>query len=258
MSEAPGANAPNPGMMPRRRPLPVRPIGAGPTHVPTPAVATPRRGWPNALLWADTGPLLAVAGRDGLLDAVLEHVEGRLRISTVVAGEVRRWARVADPDSAQLASWATVVVREVLDAGVAVIVPTSAENQVLQDDVLLKLRNLPSSTPTPQTQRKNAGEAASIAACTQEIKRGNRIVMLSNDGGARQVAAQYGVPVKDFGDLLKELVCAGRRTAEEAYDDFMFVSEYTCPPNRRWPKDADEMRCLAVDGHCLRCDALSG
>ena len=257
MSEVPGTNAPNPGMMPRRRPLPVRPIGGGLTHAPAPAVVIPRRGHPDALYWADTGPLLAVAGRDCLLAAVLRHARGRLRITAAVEFEIRRWARATDPDHAQLAAWAATVSRDLLTPGLITVVPASADSQVLQDDVLLKLRSLPSASPERRSPLQHAGEAATIAECSDEISHGRRVVMLSNDGGARLVAAQYRVPVKDFGDLLKELVCAGLRSAEEAYEDFIFVAEYTSPPKRRWPTDAEEMQCRSVDGQCLRCDALS-
>lgn len=249
----PEANMSSHGMTPRPRPFPSSPLGR--TAPSALDVQVPRRGWPDAQVWADTGPLLGLAGLPGLLDPFLAHVEGRLLISSIVVNEIKRLAQGGrNGDDPQLARSARVVLRVVLQPGRAKQISPTADDFVVIDRIKEQIDNMPSGRGAhPQ---KNMGEAATIAACIGEKSLGTRVLMLSNDRDGRAVAAWEGIPVRDIGGVLQELVCAGLLQADYAFQCYESICEFSSPPGGRLLRSPTEMQCLGTAEWCRHCRAL--
>src|SRR2546421_2535573 len=78
-------------MMQRIQGVPPRP----PAYLQLPHAFTtriPNRGWPDALVYADTGGLYAIAARLTVLNRTLDHYQGRIFAVPTVFAEVRRRA----------------------------------------------------------------------------------------------------------------------------------------------------------------------
>ena len=79
---------PTPAMMPRRRPV-IPPVQRPPARSRFVVAADiPRRGPRRAIVWPDTGVLLALGTDQALLDRFRRHYRGRIRL-TRLAGPIQ-------------------------------------------------------------------------------------------------------------------------------------------------------------------------
>lgn len=247
---------PTPHMMrPRIRAVP--PAASMPQRRHAFSAEVPRRGWPHALVFADTGVLLSVARKRTCIPRIAAHYADRLRVAETVVMEVERMAApgaVVWADG-RLHSAAATAKASMLDAGMCAVDPDDDYDSKVFDEVLRKLRSLPTRDDKTVHPRAHLGEAASIALCIRRAEEGNVVVFLVNDGGASLVAAAHKVPARHFGQVLAELVCAGRYSGEEAFEAFTFADSLTGVPADAAPADAKALDCLRDGTACHPCDA---
>ncbi len=210
MSAREDAEQPTPAMMPRRRtviPPAPRPSSRAAFQV---ATSAPRRGWPDAIVWPDTGVLLGLGTDQTLLDRFRAHYGGRVRVVRGVDREIRSHSldnlapNAADEDRARVAAATRVVQAFLIGPGVWPVVELSMADLTDVDTVREQLRAL-----SDDPGRKHGGEAEIIVLASRAAASdGNRHVLLANDGPASVVAHRRGIPTRHIGDVLAEFACA--------------------------------------------------
>lgn len=217
----------------------------------------PSRGWGDAWAYLDTGIMYSTSARLTCLNAFMIHYEGRLFVVSAVAGEVRR---AADPaNSARIEgavqNAARIARSRFLDSGAVVVDDGDPDSKVF-DEVYRQLSQLPKPAGEVRHERANVGEAFTIAMCIKHRHKGRRLVFLTNDGGASVVATFHEVPTRHFGHILRELVCAGHISFEDAFEALTTAQRISGIPQDDVPKSPDELACNASGQTCARCDPL--
>lgn len=258
MSAEPSRARPSPAMMPRRRPV-IPPAQRAPRRSTFRAAdGIPRRGWPDAIVWPDTGILL-VLGTDGqLLRRFRGRYGGKIRVADVVDREIRGLSEgVPGPDAPDTEydriAAATHAVRELL-LGARSLPVVRLREQDLEEvaHVTEQLRAL-----SDDKNKKHGGEAQIIVlAARTASEQGCRQVLLTNDGGASVVAHQHGIPARHAADVIAELACADASlTPEMCLAVFRASVPISAPPAHCRPTDAAAFTCRATSSGCAACDS---
>lgn len=257
MSAEPNRARPSPAMMPRRRPV-IPPAQRAPRRSTFRAAdGIPRRGWPDAIVWPDTGILL-VLGSDGDLPGRFRHrYGGRVRVADVVDHEIRGLSEARPAPDAPNTEYDRVAaairaVRELL-LGVRSLPVARLRDEDLEEvaQVTEQLRAL-----SDDKDKKHGGEAqiivlAARAASEQE----GRHVLLTNDGGASVVAHQHGIPARHAADVIAELACADTGlTPEMCLASFRASVPISAPPAHCRPTDTAAFACRGTSSGCTACD----
>jgi hypothetical protein len=248
---------PSPAMMPRRRPA-IPPAQRAPARSAFKvAVGMPRRGVPGAIMWPDTGVLLALGTDQDLLDRFCRHYGGRVRLTRRVARELRAHSEACPGDDApdqdhdrRLA--ATRTVRSLLVGERALPLAEPSEEDLAEiARVAEQLRAL-----TDAGGKSHGGEAEIIVLAVHEAARcGTEQILLSNDGGASVVADRYGIRARHVGDVLAEFACADSDLAPEmCLTAFQAAMRVSAPPAHCRQETADGFRCTASPSGCAACD----
>lgn len=248
----------SPNMMPRRtRSIPPAASTPQRRHAFSPLV--PQRGWPNSIVYADTGILVSVGRNRSCIPRFEAHYAGRLRIAESVAMEIERNADPATPVDGRLRTAAALAKTTLIDGGSCAVDSDDNYDSRTFDEVHAKLKNLPRRSDEPNHPLAHLGEAASIALCIARTSQGELVVFLVNDGGASVVAAQYGIPARHFGQVLAELICSGHFTSSDAFDALAMATAVTGIPQGAVPMSASALECRrAADGRsCGACDAFA-
>lgn len=247
---------PNPGMMPRRRPV-VAALPPRSKNVFAVAAAVPRRGWPDAVVWPDTGILLAVGTNSDLPPRFRRHYRGRVRVSRNVDLEMRSHtdarptADAKESDHQRFAA-AELAFNELLfGAGKLNIVDLTEGDYATYDSIREKFKGL---DPT----KRHGGESATIALASRLKTSGDREhIFLTNDGMASIVAEKHGIPSRHVADMIIEFACADPTLSSETC--FALVTEalpVTAPPRSSVPKVHTELKCFSNEGTCTECEEV--
>ena len=253
---APGGR-PSPSSMARRR-TPVIPAAPTPPRRSRYTIAAdiPRRGWPTATVWADTGVLLFMGTHKDLPSRFRKHYSGRVRLTTSVDREVRGHSN-ASPDSSapaadhQRVGAASRSVREFLLAGQLLPIEVLADEDLSAVAVVVEeLKRL------GDRGKKHGGEAEIIVIAERLRATSNRPhILLTNDGGASTVAAQHGLPSRHAGDVLAELACANHDLdASTCWQRFQASEPISKIPEHCRPRGKDAFLCMGNKTSCTRCD----
>jgi hypothetical protein len=106
----------------------------------------------------------------------------------------------------------------------------------------------------PSSADKHMGEASAIVCCLREQRSGDRVVFVTNDGGASTVAAVHDVDARHFGHVMQELVCAGLFTSDKAMSTFVAANRVTSVPKSETPRSAQDFACKkAASPNCASC-----
>ncbi len=213
--------------------------------------AVPQRGWSDALILPDTGILISAGRQRATLHKVAAHYKGRILVARLVADEINRQADPANRVDPLLRSAAAYARTGFVGAPEVETVDLIQDDVPLFDQVVAQLRNMPGSAEAHSAA--HGGEAAVLAIAKRLISKGRRVVVLSNDGGAAKVAASLAVPLKHFGQVLRELVCAGTIDAPEAIGIFRHAETVSGVPSFARPSDQLYFECNSVAGSCSRC-----
>ncbi len=260
-----GGAPPSPMSMPPRRTLPVipaapSPAAARPRTVYKVAADIPRRGWPTAKVWTDTGVLLFVGTQAELPGRFRAHFRNRVRVARTVDREVRSHSNRSPAASApvkdhQRVAAAALSVRELLLGGTGLPVA-----QVAMEDLgeVAKVAAELERLGDPEAPKKHGGEAEVIVLAMREAEVSTRPqVLLTNDGGASVVASGRGLRSRHAGDVLAELACADPAldadTCWQQFSDGTPVSEI---PLHWRPHSRSAFVCSKTGSGCGPCDAL--
>jgi hypothetical protein len=248
---------PTPAMMPRRRPA-IPPAQRAPARSAFKvAVGVPRRGVPGAIMWPDTGVLLALGTDQQLLDRFCSHYRGRVRLTRRVARELRAHSEASlDADAPDQdhdrRSAATMAVRTLLVGERSLPLAEPSEEDLAEiARVADQLRGLADAGG-----KSHGGEAEIIVLAVREATRcGTEQILLSNDGGASIVADIYGIPARHVGDVLAEFACADPDLAPEmCLTAFQAAVRVSAPPAHCRQETADGFTCTASPSGCAACD----
>lgn len=263
----PGGARPSPMSMPPRRTVPVippaptvAPAAARPRTVYKVATDMPRRGWPVARVWADSGVLLFVGTHTELPGRFSDHYRGRVRVPRMVEREVRSHSKRTPAAGApvrdhQRVSAASRSMRELLLGPAALPITEVAKEDLAEvAKVAAELERL----GDPAAPKKHGGEAEVIVLAMRAARTSaHPQVLLTNDGGASVVASGRGLRSRHAGDVLAELACADDEldadTCWQRFSEGTPVSEIAL----HWrPRGRESFVCSSTDAECGRCDAL--
>lgn len=244
---------PTPSVMPSRRRVLATPAPARPPAPAGYAVAAevPRRGWPAAVSWPDTGVLLSLGTDAATRIRFVAHFGSRCRLTRTVANELRGISNGPPGTDKQRAADAAVR---------AVVLPRALTQTDLEDGdlgafdaVVAELRAL---SDDPDASHK--GEASIVVCADRDRTRaGGRHVVLTNDGGASHVARAHGLPSRHTGDAIAEMSCATPGpTPAQCWSTFRAASRVAAVPRDARPSDEDYFRCQSSNGSCGPCDTL--
>jgi hypothetical protein len=248
---------PTPAMMPKRRPVippAQRPPARSQFQV---AVGIPRRGLRDAIVWPDTGLLLALGTDESLLERFRRHYRGRIRLAKRVAREVRLLSEDSTAPDARDQDFervdaATRVVRSILLGTRALpLVELCAEDLADVGRVTEQLKAL------SDTGGKSHGGEAEIIVLAAKAANRNKTpqVLLANDGGASVIAHRYGVPTRHIGDLLAEFACSDLDFAPgSCLAAFNAAIRVSAPPARSRPTGVEGFTCSGTATGCVPCD----
>lgn len=261
MSGAGDPSRPTPRMMPRRRPEVPAAQRAPSRAVFQVAAGAPRRGWPGAIVWPDTGILLALGTRQILLDLFRAHYGGRVRITRRVTREIHGWASrpvdAATPAGERALVEAAIRARDFLGgSGIWPVVEPAMADLPEVNTVRDQLAALPGGAG-----KRHGGEAEIIVlAAHAAAADGQKHVLLANDGGASVVAYRHADLVsRHIGNILAEFACAGLGpTPDQWYDICETAMSVSAPPVRCRPQDAKAFTCQKGESGCTACDHASG
>jgi hypothetical protein len=248
---------PTPAMMPRRRPaIPPAQRASARSHFHA-TKGIPRRGWPDAIVWPDTGALLALGTSQYLLDKFYQHFRGRARLAKGVAREIRRLSeRSSAPDAPDSEHDLVAAARKVVQAfllgdGLLPQVELSQQNTVEVAKVTEQLKAL-----SDDSSRRHGGEAQIIVLATQAATLDrHRHVLLANDGGASIIADRYGIPTRHIADIIAELACANPDFSPQAcLASFNAAMKVSAPPYQVRPTGTRAFTCSGTPSGCSRCD----
>ncbi|WP_203924315.1 hypothetical protein [Rugosimonospora africana] len=248
---------PTPLMMKRIQSIPQRPP-AYLTQRSAFSTSIPPCGMSGAWAYLDTGVMYSASSRVACLNAFLVHYDGRLFVVSTVEGEVRR---AADPANS---AWIDGAVQNAartargrfLDSGAVVVDDDEPESKIF-DEVYGQLSRLPhASGKGLRHERANVGEAFTIAICIKRRRQSRRVSFLSNDGGASVVATFHHVPTRNFGHVLRELVCAGHFGPDEAFEVLVAAQRISGIPLDDLPVAATTLVCDAAEQACATCDLI--
>jgi hypothetical protein len=256
MSGREDGQRPSPMMMPRLRP--VIPLAQRPPAPSTFLVASgvPRRGILDAVVWPDTGVLLSLGTNEALVGRFRTHYEGGIRITKVVARELRRHSErstaglsVDDYDRVIAAGRA---YRSLLlgPDGLEPVGATTADLPEIED-VTQQLKGL-----SETTDKRHGGEAEIIVLASGQVGLQQQ-VLLTNDGGASVIAGRHGISARHFGDILAEFACADRElSAAECFRIFTDAVRISAPPAHCRPPSREYFTCVKDGAGCALCDAV--
>lgn len=256
----PGPGRPTPNVMPTRRPT------APPTRTPstfTVASDYPKRGLPGVLSFADTGVLLFAGTDPALLGRLRAHYGGRLHVLQAVEREIRGHARhspapAAPADEHARVAAADLCVRVLLHAagGISPIVLTHEDIPAVRA-VEAQLQGLTGAAAA----KAHAGEAEVIVlAVKSKAARPERPhVVLTNDGGASEVAHDHGLPSRHAADVLAELACADSALdADACWAHWQAGKDVSKIPGHCRPNNKGAFACARDDTDaCGMCDAVA-
>jgi hypothetical protein len=246
-------------MLPRRRPV-IPPAQRAPARSAFRiAAGYPRRGWGDAVVWPDTGVLLALGTDQDLLDRFCQHYRGRMRLTVRVARELRAHAgadlgpNAPDDDYDRQAAAELAVQALLVGARTPPLAELQASDLTEVDRVTQQLRAIGDSA-----SKSHGGEAEIIVLAAQKAETERRKqVLLSNDGGASIVADRYGIPTRHIGDVLAEFACMDPDLAPETcLAAFRAALRVSAPPGHCRQADAGGFSCAATSSGCATCDAI--
>jgi len=249
---------PTPAMMPKRRPvIPPPPRRLQPSRF---AVAgdMPRRGWPDAVSWPDTGIFLVLGSDAHLPEQFRRHFRGRVRVANGVAREVRGHARTSPPADAAPREHhrydaASNAVRELLVADRTLPIVELEEDDLAAVDLVMAQLKALEAEPT----KRHAGEAQIIVLAEKAARSHPTQVVLTNDGGASVVAQKHGLRSRHAGDVLAEMACANPdMDAGELWSVFSHCVTFTAPPSHARPTSDQDLRCRRQQDSCPTCDEV--
>jgi len=252
-----GGWRPTPAVMPKRRPVippAQRPPARSKFQV---ASGVPRRGLRDAIVWPDTGLLLALGTDESLLERFRRHYRGRIRLAKRVAREVRLLSEdsplpdARDQDHDRVAA-ATRVARAILLGTRALpLVELCAEDLADVEKVTEQLKAL-----SDIGGKSHGGEAEIIVLAARAANRDKTTqVLLANDGGASVIAHRYGVPTRHIGDLLAEFACSDPDlTPESCLAAFNAAIRVSAPPVHSRPAGIEGFTCSGTATGCVPCE----
>ncbi|MFG3055517.1 hypothetical protein ACGFZP_31870 [Kitasatospora sp. NPDC048239] len=224
--------------------------------------------------WCDSGFLYAMAVRESVFRAFLLLYGDTLAVTAAVAKEIRDKARQAPGPDASTGRWQMVRaagrVAAVLGKDIAVLpLPEDdATVDVMAGRVLDQLREADAArhgrAGTGPDDRvaaanKNTGETLSIVAAIRTLTWGGTTVLLTHDGGAREVADLHQVATQDMVDVLGQLVCEQQMTDEQAHAVYEAATQsFGTLPARDRPDGVGDYQCKALGGACSACDVANG
>lgn len=255
---------PSPANMPRRRVLPPPPHGLTPPRYADRS-GLPRSGREGEWMWLDTGVLLALARRPSWLRLMVEQFGPRLRVVTVVADEVRRFAAIPAArryGEKVLIGTCADALRPFLDGGDIQVLPVASTELATIGQMLAQLKALEVARgggegPSVSTSGRHSGEASTIAAALRAAQLGQPSIFVTSDGGASLVAESRGLAAEHVGDLLAALCCArpdlNSTVAYEALQEM--TQDFGTPPVTARISSSAELKCLrsAATGDCAYC-----
>jgi len=248
---------PTPAMMPKRRPVippAQRPPARSKFHV---ATGMPRRGLRDAIVWPDTGLLLALGTDESLLERFRRHYGGRIRLAKRVAREVRLLSEdspfpgACDQDYDRVAA-ATRAVRAILLGPRALpLFELCAEDLAVVEKVTEQLKAL-----SDIGGKSHGGEAEIIVLAARAARSDKSTqVLLSNDGGASVIAHRYEIPTRHIGDLLAEFSCSDPDLAPEScIAAFNAAIQISAPPVCSRPTGIEGFTCSGTAAGCVPCE----
>lgn len=258
MSGSEDGPRPTPAMMPRCRPVipPAQRPPARSTYLV--AADVPRRGLVDAVVWPDTGVLLGLGTDRALLDRFRRHYRGRIRITKIVARELRIRSElptdgVPDDEYDRIAAATTVVQALLVGPRSLQPVESGLEDLPAVEKVTQQLRAL-SEVPG----KRHGGEAEIIVLSSKQARLGSRKhVLLSNDGGASVIAGRYGISARHIGDTLAEFACADPGLKPEAcFHAFEVAVRVSAPPANCRPSGTQDFTCAMNSSGCAICDPV--
>jgi hypothetical protein len=221
------------------------------------ATGIPRRGVPDAVVWPDTGVLLGLGTEPDLLARFSGHYQGRIRIASVVARELRRHSErpTADlPSGDHDRVIAATRAYQCLLLGSGRLERTEATEADLVEiaEVALQLR-----AQSESAGGRHGGEAEIIVLARRQAHgQQQKHILLTNDGGASIIAGRHGMPSRHFGDVLAEFACAQQDLdAGQCLRAFNGALPVSAPPAHCRPADAEYFTCVMTEDGCGLCDA---
>ena len=249
---------PTPAMMPRRRPV-IPPVQRPPARSRFVVAADiPRRGPRGAIVWPDTGVLLALGTDQALLDRFRRHYRGRIRLTRLVGRELRAHSEkcpddgASDDDYNRVAA-ATRAVQALLIGDKSLpLSELGIEDLVDVANVTQQLKALADSA-----SKGHGGEAAIIVlAAKQAALDRQQHILLSNDGGASVIADRHGIATRHIGDVLAEFACADPGLAPEVcLRAFNVAIRISAPPVHTRPTSMRAFTCAKGATGCVQCEA---
>ena len=217
-------------------------------------------GLVERVVWPDTGVLLGLGTDQALLDRFRAHYRGRIRLTQLVARELRAHSEkrledgASDDDYDRIAA-ATRAVQALLigDRSLSLVGP-EIEDLPAVNNVTEQLKAL-----VETSSKAHGGEAMIIVLAAKQAARDQKQhVLLSNDGGASIIADRYGIRTRHMGDVLAEFGCADPNlTPEDWLRSFGIAVRVSAPPARVRPTSSQAFTCVRRMTGCVECDALA-